>query len=145
MVQVSLSAEDYSALDSQELDDLYANLALTDAGTAGTMGLSLNSLSSLKSVMSAEGATSGGVLSWLIHKGKALFNSLWPGAKSLVCAIYKQDGDDQSKLKGWVEKVAAALVGLLNITAAVAILIVSIAIKLGLDAICDTGASDQPA
>ena len=143
MVQVSLSQEEFSELQSDNLDDLYASLALTDAGNAGAMGLSLNSLSSLKSVMSAENAAPGGIIGWLIQKGRALFNSLWPAAKALVCGIYKEDSGD-SDLKDWVARVAAALVGLLNITAAVAILIVTIAMKLGLDAICSTG-SEQPA
>lgn len=138
MVQVSLSEQEFGQLQANDIDDLYANLALTDAGTAGTMGLSLSSLSSMKAIMSAEGAASGGILHWLVEKGRALFDALWPAAKSLVCAIYKEDSGD-SDLKGWVAKVAAALVGLLNVTAAVAILVVSIAIKLGLDAICGAG------
>jgi hypothetical protein len=143
MVQVKLSESEFNALEGQSLNDLYADLAITDAGTAGSLGLDLESLGSIKAVMAAEDASPANIASWLISKGKALFNQLWPAAKAVVCQIYGEDKGD-TDLKGWVARVAAAIVGLLNITAAAAILVVTIALKLGLDALCDTG-SEQPA
>lgn len=144
MVQVKLSESEFNDLEAQSVNDLYADLAITDAGTAGSMGLDLESLTSIRAIMRAEDAAPDNIISWLVNKGKAIFNKLWPAAKAVVCAVYKEDGGDSGDLKGWVAKVAAMLVGLLNITAAAAILVVTIAIKLGLDALCDTG-SEQPA
>lgn len=144
MVQVALAAAEFNQLNSQDVEELYADLALTDAGTAGTLGLNLSGLSTMKGIMNAEAAAAGDIWSWLVQKGKALFNDLWPQMKSLVCEIYKEDGDDASVLAGWVAKVATAILTIVNVTAAVAILVVTIAIKVGLNKLCNAGA-EQPA
>lgn len=136
MVQIALTSSEFAAIEAEDLDGLYADLALADAGTAAHVGLAVGSLKSIQSVMGAENASIGDFRSWLVKRGKALFNSLWPAVKSIVCKLYAEQ--DEEPIKDWVAKVAAAILGVIHVAAAAAVFIVTIALKLGLDALCDT-------
>jgi hypothetical protein len=95
----------------------------------------------MKGVMSAEASLgTSSVWSWLVQQGKALFNKLWPAAKTLVCQLYKQK-DEDTPIKDWVTVVATAIAGLLGLGAAAAVFIVKIAIQLGLDSLCEAPAA----
>ncbi|HEX8232714.1 MAG TPA: hypothetical protein VF559_05125 [Caulobacteraceae bacterium] len=138
MPAVAITAQDFEELNELSLDDLYANLALSETGTANSLGFALEDLSSIRSVMSAEdsASTTNSSRSWFVDKGRALFKKLWPAVKGLVCRLYKEDSE-KGPLKDWVSVAATAIAGMLSLTAAAAVFIIKIAIELGLDSLCE--------
>ena len=138
MTRYALAAGDFAAIEGRDLDKLYADLALAEAGSQSDIGAATASLEAFRSEFAVAGA--GDVLGWLARRGKAIFERAWPAARAVTCKIYQEDGKEGSKLAGWVEKAAAAVLAAISVTWAVAVLIVTIAVKLGLDALC--GAND---
>ena len=63
------------------------------------------------------------------------FNQIWSSISGTVCALYAAYSSHD---KDWIEKVAEAILGLINVGWGVAVLIVEIALKRGLDALCGT-------
>jgi hypothetical protein len=143
-MQVTLTEANLAGLESTRLDDLYAQLALADAGTAANIGAAMESLASVRASMLAGGATEAVSLGGLIDIGKRVFNRLWPAVKAIVCKIYEENGKD-GPLKDWIEAAATAAASLLGIAGPVAVLVITIAAKVGLGMLCDANAPAQPA
>lgn len=137
MTEARINAADLARLDSLDLDQLYAELAISDAGAEPEIGDALASVAELRSMMSETAAAPS--LGALIRRGRRIFNRYWPRAKEIVCKFYKEHGED------WIAKAAEAVAKALGLPGAVAAYIIKIAIKLGMDAICDANASPQPA
>lgn len=127
----SLAIDEFAELQSAALDDLYAQLGRAADPGSPLIGLGQEDL---QAMMSSAGGFELPVPNW-IKKGLEFFQSAWDKVGSAVCAIYRDYSDIN---KDWVEKVAEAIVGLLNIGWAVAVIIVNIAIKRGLAHLCPT-------
>src|SRR5690349_5519043 len=104
MTRFVLAANDLAALGDRDLDELYADLALAEAGSQSDMGKATASLAAFRTELAAAGADD--VFGWLVRKGKAVFDRLWPAVKAVTCRIYAEDGVEGSALAGWVQKVA---------------------------------------
>lgn len=134
---MTISKADLERLEATSLDDLYAELAIAEAGTEDEVGSALGTVSSLRvAVATPESADS---LGWLIRRGKKIFNRHWGSIKDAVCQFYKDEGEK------WIEKAAEAIAKLLSLPGALVALILKIAIKLGMDMLCGTDAPAQPA
>ncbi|WP_291836531.1 hypothetical protein [Brevundimonas sp.] len=120
---VSLTQEDFATLQSTSEEDLLGQLGLAVMGSEGESA-------SLKSLQAASLD-----FSWpnFIQAGMNYFNRIWPTVKSVVCEAYEAYSEDN---KAWIEQAATALLALINVGSAIAILIVKIAIKKGLDTLC---------
>ena len=124
-----LSNQEVSDLNATELDDLYAQLGRAADPGHLTVGLEEKNLQTMMA------GAAGSVSFWpnWIQRGFNYFDSVWNVVGSTVCAAYKDYSDIDGR---WIENLANAIVGLLNIGWAVAVIIVQIAIKRGLAALC---------
>ncbi|MDO9338888.1 MAG: hypothetical protein Q7T61_21040 [Caulobacter sp.] len=129
---ITITDDDTDLLDAASVEDLYGHLGGAD-DTARPEAVS----PSLTALHASAKAAEPGLLSDLAAKGKALFEKYWPLARDKVCDLYADDGG-QGDRKGWIAKAAAAIASALNLSATVAVLVIGIAIKLGLDALCGT-------
>ncbi|WP_143276048.1 hypothetical protein [Brevundimonas diminuta] len=115
-------------LESASLDDLFGELGMASFGADADVSSALGNLSGAKAIV-----LKGGWMSF-VERGIAFFRSIWPTVKPIVCAAYAEytesDGD-------WIGRIAGAILGVINVTAAVAVLILKIAIKQGLDTLCE--------
>lgn len=126
---ITVTDDDAAMLDNASVDDLYGHLGGADATASDAVSDSLTALQ-------AHARTADpGLLQDLASKGKALFEKYWPMVKDKVCGLYAEDGGSGDR-KGWIAKAAGAIAGAFNLTATVAVLVIGIAIKLGLDALC---------
>ena len=127
-------------LDDLDLDDLYAQLAIAEAGTDPDLGEAGDSLREIRMMLTAEKFASTESLHGLIGRGKRIFNKYWPKIREAVCKAWNEHGED------WLDKAAEIIAGILPFLPKFAVrIILKIAVKLGMDAICDTNASPQPA
>jgi len=126
-----MTAEEFGELQDLELNELYANLGVAGAGAMPSITKSFKDMKEFR----LEGP--GDWLAKLIQKGKEYFQQLWPQVKGRVCQLYSE-GDEQAK--EWIEKAATAILAVFSISAAIAILVVKIAIKMGLDMLCEADA-----
>lgn len=134
-----LTTADFAALDDVDLDDLYANLAIADAGTQPDLGMAMHSLAMVRTSMAADSMASAISLGGLIAKGKALFNRYWPTVKEAVCKVWNDHGED------WLGKAADAVAAILHLPAAVIAFVLKIAVKRGMELVCGADAAPQPA
>ena len=138
MTQYKLAASEFAAIQTRDLDQLYADLALAETGSQSNFGAAAASFDALHSDLAA--ASVGDFLRRLVDRGKAIFERLWPAAKAVTCKVYDEDGKPDSPLGGWVEKAAAAVLAAISVPWAVAVLIVTIAVRVGLNKLCDADA-----
>ncbi|MFN3669910.1 MAG: hypothetical protein ACK4VY_11410 [Brevundimonas sp.] len=120
---VTMTDQDFLAFAGETEEDLLAQLGLAVGGTDYDPAGGMSTLKKAKN------------MAWPDWRalGEAFFSNVWPQIKDVLCTAYKEysEGD-----KEWIERVAEALLGLINIGSAIAILLVKIAIKKGLDALC---------
>ena len=128
-----------AALDDLDVDELFAQLAIAEAGTEPDLGLALKSISEIRTMMSAEGAMSADSLGGLIRRGKQIFNRYWPAIKDALCKLWNEHGQE------WLDKAADVISSILRLPKIVIAIILKISVKLGMDALCDANASPQPA
>ena len=136
---ITITDDDTALLDNASVDDLYSHLGGADAAPQPEAVSA-----SLAALHANAKAASPGLLDDLKAKGKALFDKYWPMVQAKVCALYAEDGGSGDK-KGWIAKAAGAIAAAFNLTATVAVLVIGIAIKLGLDALCATQPAAAPA
>lgn len=113
-------------------EDLYAQLGQALAGSDLDEPEGWSELAGLKATMSDDG-----IIDWfrrLIRRGRDAFERYWPQVRDAVCAVYRAYEDAEGS--DWIERAAEAILSILNISAAAAAIIVKIAIKKGLDALC---------
>ena len=134
MSTIDLSEAEARQLESESLNDIYASLALTDAGTAKSAGVAISSVASIKTIVRAEEATTENIFDWLAARGKALFEKYWPAVKEEICRLYT--GEDPANVKEWIERAAVVILGVLNITAAAAVFVAVLALRMGLNRLC---------
>jgi hypothetical protein len=139
MPPMYLTAADFQQLDSVDVDDLYADLAIAEAGSEAHVGAALESVASVRALVAADAASIANPLGALIRKGRQIFNRYWPAVRAIVCKLYEGSGDD------WIGAAATAIASLLGVGGAVAALILKIAIKIGMALVCAADASPQPA
>ena len=133
-MSVMTAATAIAQVDVAELseDDLYAQLGQALAGSDFDEPEGWSELAGLKATMAP-----GDLLGWLsrlIRRGRDAFERFWPQVQGAVCAVYRAYEDAEGS--DWIERAAEAILGVLNISAAAAAIIVKIAIKKGLDALC---------
>ncbi len=113
-------------------DDLYAQLGQALVGSDLDEPDGWSELAGLKATMGADD-----IRNWfmrLIRRGRDAFDRFWPQVRDAVCSLYRAYEDAEGS--DWIERAAEAIVGVINISAAAAAIIVKIAIKKGLDALC---------
>lgn len=120
---VAITDQDFSAFAGESEHDLLAQLGLAVAGTDDDPHGGLETLKNAKS------------MDWPDWRalGDAFFSKVWPKIKGVICGAYEEYTEDN---KEWIEQAATALLAIINVGSAIAILLVKIAIKKGLDAIC---------
>lgn len=126
---VDVATQDLNQLNSLDLDDLYARLAIADAGTTDVVDSGFKKLELVASVLNV----GVGNKFKLIELGKKIFEEYWPMAKDYVCENW--NGDD-SPIKDWIEDVGEGIANLLGVPGKVAVLVLTIAVKLGFNALC---------
>lgn len=116
-------------------DELYKHLGMASLGTESiseSVG-SMNMLMSIAENTNARLATES-LGKNLLAKGKSLFSWLWDQIKTIVCAAYK----DKINIGG--KELAKYLLDIIvaagKLTNAIAILVITIAIKKGLAKLC---------
>jgi len=126
---VAISNEEIQELNAESLEDLYAQLGRAADPGEPIVGLGETSLSKMMVSPSVS------VLRWpdWIQRGFNYFESVWSNISSTVCGIYKEYTEID---KDWIERAAQAILGVINVGWAVAVIIVQIAIKRGLAALC---------
>ena len=136
---ITITDDDTAILDNASVDDLYGHLGGADAAPQP------EAVSDSLAALGAKARTADpGLLQDLASKGRALFEKYWPMVQAKVCSLYAEDGGSGDR-KGWIAKAAGAIAAAFNLTATVAVLIIGIAIKLGLDALCATEPAAAPA
>ena len=120
---VTLTDQEFAAFAGEAENDLLAQLGLAVAGTDHDPQGGFKTLNKAKT------------MAWLDWRalGEAFFEKVWPQIKSTLCEAYAEYTETD---KDWIEQAATALLALINVGSAIAVLIVKIAIKKGLDAIC---------
>lgn len=127
---------------AMSLDELEETLGVTAIGSEG-LDDAVTGRSVLFSV-AAEGNKESAerfLSSTLKTKGRALFTKLWKIIREAVCYAYREGlpvKDDADIVKYLVGAAVAAA----KITAGLAILIVTIAVKMGLDKMCPVPATE---
>jgi hypothetical protein len=120
---VTMTAEDFDGFANETEGDLLAQLGVAVAGSDQDPSGAMKTLKAAKA------------MAWPDWRalGETFFQKVWPQIKGVVCDAYKEYGGED---KAWIEQVATAILALINVGSAIAVLIVKIAIKKGLDAIC---------
>jgi hypothetical protein len=120
---VTITQEDFSAFAGETEDDLLAQLGIAVAGTELAPQGGLGSLKNAKS------------MAWPDWRalGEVFFSRVWPQIKGVLCQAYEAYTADN---KDWIEQAATALLALMNVGSAIAVLLVKIALKKGLDSLC---------
>jgi hypothetical protein len=121
---------------SMSPDELYETLGVSDMGSesfndAVNTRLDLHAAALNTNPVAARASLTGKLLS----RGKAVFARLWGEAKKLVCFIHRSD----AKLDGdanLVKYLAGVVVAALKWNAGIALAVVTIAFKHGLDQVC---------
>jgi hypothetical protein len=136
---ITITDDDTAILDNASVDDLYGHLGGAEAAPQP------EAVSDSLTALSAKAKTADpSLLQDLASRGKALFDRYWPMVQAKVCGLYAEDGGSHDR-KGWIAKAAGAIAAAFNLTATVAVLVIGIAIKLGLDALCATEPATAPA
>lgn len=125
----ALSNQDVQDLEAESLNDLYAQLGRAADPGEPVVGLGETNLNKM---MVGPSANAVRWPDW-IQKGFNYFESVWSAISSTMCGIYQEYTEID---KDWIERAAQAILGVLNIGWAVAVIIVQIAIKRGLAALC---------
>jgi hypothetical protein len=116
-------------------DEIFRLLGLAQMGTRNV----IEATKSMKFVMAAVANTNAAVATASVSgsleaEGKSFFEELWEKIKEIICQIYSEklpiDGKDL------VAYLVAAIVAAGAITNALAVLVITIAIKKGLDKMC---------
>lgn len=121
---------------SMSEDDLLQALGATSTGNASVQeatvlgGLLAKSSSSNQMILDQHHFSA----SHLIDLGEALFAKMWPKVRGMICHVYL----DETKVgdKDLATYLVGLLVAALSISNALAILLVTLAIKRGLDMLC---------
>lgn len=132
---VAVSTAEMNALEGLSEDELYARLAIADAGTSDLVASGLEKLELVASVASA--ADKDSVWIKLIELGRKIFDEYWPKAKKYVCDNWKSE---DSPIKDWIEKIGDTLADLLGLPAKIVVIILTIAAKAGFDRLCEVNA-----
>lgn len=117
-------------------EELIETLGVTALGTAGTeeAASSRTILLSVAEEMNPIAARS--LLSKsLMERGEALFSKLWEQTKGIVCYIYRE-GIKVEEEADLVKYLAGAIIAAGAIANALVVLVVTIAVKRGLDLLC---------
>ncbi len=127
--------KDAKAAWSMDDEEIYRLIGLVKMGTESVM----EAKKSIGFVMSVAGNNDTDVAialtnSTFLEKGKRHFRELWDGLKKIVCEIYARN----LKLEGkdLVTYIVAAIMATVNIANALLVLIITIAVKKGLDKLC---------
>lgn len=117
-------------------DDLYKHLGMASLGTESAS----EAASSMKFLMSTAENSDGAVskrnlADTLLERGKKAFEVLWNGLKDIVCTIYRE-----GQPVGDAKDLSAYIVGILITTGKIAnplaAIVITIAVKKGLDLMC---------
>jgi hypothetical protein len=119
-------------------EDLYKHLGMADLGTRSVT----EAVDSMNMLMTAAANTDSASATMslgqsLMEKGQRVFVSLWDGLKEVVCTIYK-DKTGIGDAKDLVTYLVAAVVAAGTISNPLAVLVITIAVKKGLDTLCAT-------
>lgn len=117
-------------------DDLYKHLGMASLGTESMS----EAVSSMQFLMSTAENTDSAVskrnlADTLLERGKKTFDVLWNGLKNIVCSIYRG-----GQPVGDAKDLSAYIIGILIETGKIAnpfvALVITIAVKKGLDLLC---------
>lgn len=116
-------------------DQLYHFLGMNSLGTKDIA----ESVDSMNMLMSAAANTDGALAKKILNKhlrikGEALFKHAWESVKGIVCTIY----EEQISIGGkdLVAYLVAVIVAAGALTNALAVVVITIAVKKGLDKLC---------
>ena len=126
-------------------DELFKRLGILDAGQGEDLVEAMHSLDRVRSLGQEPFRAAGGhdesfsddVLDWLKEKGMALFNQVWGEAKAIVCKLYRDKAtvaDNKDLIAYLVPLVVSAVT---DAAAPLLLLVVTIAVKRGLDSLCE--------
>lgn len=132
-------SSDVDAVWDLDSEQLIIRLGVSEMGTedANEALVSFNKLEAFAGDTNGIVAKSS-LVDWLREKGKALFERTWALIKEKVCAIH-QEGVNIDDDKDLTKYIVAAVTAALNVTNALAVLVISIAVKKGLDDMCPSG------
>jgi len=130
--------KDFDSVWAMSEEDAYRHLGMASLGNT-TVAESVHSMRMLTAAAADSNGTeaSRALGDGLLEKGKEYFQWLWKGLKEIVCTIYKGKiaiEKDQDLAKYLVDIVVTAG----KITLPLAALVISTAVKLGLDKLCPT-------
>lgn len=124
------------------IDEAYQQLGLAEAGNENLEG-AIRSMATVRGyALHSYGDVSVRSMSeWFYSKGLEYFKKIWNSIKKIACEIYRKDvevKDGKDLVKYIAEKVieAGTALGIAAIGNAVVILVITIAVKQGLDALC---------
>ena len=116
--------------------EIYKLLGASGAGTED----SLDAIDSYRSIKSFAANNNGAIAEsqldeWLIEKGKVVYEKTWGAIKSIVCHIHNEGlsivGD-----QNLVSYIVSAVMAVVRISSALILLVVTLAVKFGLDKLC---------
>jgi hypothetical protein len=134
---VKAAAKQVQPIWAMREDELLRLLGMASLGTESTKE-AIGSMKMLMSAAKTENVTSAtGILDdGLWKRGRELFDSMWAGFKGIVCTIYRDKVTVEGKeLAAYLAAAVAAATGIANPLAA---LVITIAVKRGLDKLCGT-------
>lgn len=115
--------------------EIYRHLGLAYMGTTNVVAARMSMKRVMSAAASTDAETAVDLLSKTLEKdGKKHFNATWKKIKKIACQLYSS----KPKLGGkdLVEYLVTAVAALVSITSAVAILVITLAVKYGLDKLC---------
>jgi hypothetical protein len=119
-------------------EDLYKHLGMASLGTEsvseafGSMEMLMSTARNTDAKLASESLGDS-----LLKRGQRVFVSLWDGLKEVVCTIYK-DKTGIGDAKDLVAYLVAAVVAAGTISNPLAVLVITIAFKKGLEKLCTT-------
>jgi hypothetical protein len=119
-------------------EDLYKHLGMADLGTRSVTE-AVDSMNMLISAAANTDAASATLFlgQSLLENGHRVFELLWGGLKDLVCTIYSEKSSI-GDAKDLATYIAAVVVAAGAISNPLAVLVITIAVKKGLDNLCAT-------
>lgn len=127
--------QDAAAAWEMKEEEIYRTLGLARLGT-GTLAEARNSMKFVMSVaasanVSEATASAAGTLE---EEGRSYFEELWNSVKAIICQVHSEKLPVAGK--DLVSTLAAVIVAAGAITNALAVLVITIAVKRGLDFMC---------
>lgn len=117
-------------------EQIYTYLGISAAGT-GNVQPTISDMYSLMSTGKVNNMEEAMSFRWggFLEIGKSFFNQAWAGMRDQICQLHEQNSEVLDE-KSLTSIIVTAIVGAAGITQAIAVLLVTLAVRQGLNMLC---------